>query len=309
MTGTAAALGAVAVAGLGAGPGLAGLVQTAKARLQGRRGTDPLQPYRDLRRLWRRTVVDPEGTGVVYRTAPALIAALVAAAVLMVPAAADAPRWPFLGADALLLVGLLAAARFTAAMSAWDTSAAFGMMGAARDMAYAVSGEALLLGTLLVLSLPAGTTDLRGLWASAAEADVWSSPAHWAALPAMALVVLLETGRQPIDNPDTHLELTMIHEGPLLEYAGRDLAMLQWAAGARHWVVMLLAAGVVLPHPAGPLPGAIVTLAWLPVLAVAAAVTESWQAKMRLGRAPRLLASGALVTLLGVAAWAFGAGL
>ncbi len=80
MTGTAAALGAVAVAGLGAGPGLAGLVQTAKARLQGRRGTDPLQPYRDLRRLWRRTVVDPEGTGVVYRTAPALIAALVAAA-------------------------------------------------------------------------------------------------------------------------------------------------------------------------------------------------------------------------------------
>lgn len=140
MTGTGVVLGAVSVAGLGLGPGLAGLVQTAKAHLQGRRGTSPLQPYRDLRRLWRRSVVDPEGTGVVYRTAPALIAALVAAAVLMVPAAADAPRWAFLGADALLLVGLLAAARFTAAMSAWDASAAFGMMGAARDMAYAVSG-------------------------------------------------------------------------------------------------------------------------------------------------------------------------
>ncbi|MCC6831814.1 MAG: NADH-quinone oxidoreductase subunit H [Thermoleophilia bacterium] len=309
MTGTAAVLGALSVLALAAGPGLAGLVQTAKARLQGRRGADPLQPYRDLRRLWRRSVVDPEGTGAAYRTAPAVIAAVTAAAVLMVPLGADAPRWPFLGADALLVVGLLATARMAGAVSAWDTSAAFGMMGAARDLAYAVSGEALLLGTLLVAALPAGTTDLRGLWAAAAQAETWRTPAHWAGLLAVALVVLVETGRQPIDNPDTHLELTMIHEGPLLEYAGRDLAMLTWVAGARHWIVMGLAAGVFLPHPSGAAAGAVVTVAWLPVLAAATALAESSQAKMRLGRAPRLLASGAVLTLLGAVAWAFGAGL
>lgn len=309
MTGASVVLGAASVAALGAGPGIAGLVQTVKARLQGRRGADPLQPYRDLRRLWRRSVVDPEGTGAAYRTAPALIAVLVAAAALMVPLAAASPRWPFLGADALLVVGLLASARVAAAVSAWDTSAAFGMMGAARDLAYAVTGEALLLGTLLVAALPAGTTDLRGLWAAAAEADTWRAPAHWAGLLAVVLVVLTETGRQPVDNPDTHLELTMIHEGPLLEYAGRDLAMLTWAAGARHWIAMGLAAGVFLPHPPGAAAGAVVTVLWIPVLAVAAAVVESTQAKMRLGRLPRLLASGAALTLLGAVAWAFGAGL
>ena len=87
--------------------------------------------------------------------------------------------------------------------------------------------------------------------AGTAGDDVWSSPALALAAVAFALVVIAETGRQPVDNPDTHLELTMIHEGPLLEYGGRDLAFLQWAAAARHWLVLVLAAQVFLPHPHG----------------------------------------------------------
>ena len=115
----------------------------------------------------------------------------------------------------------------------------------------AVFGEALLLLALLVAALPAHGTDLRAMSAAAAGGQIWSTPAHWCGAFAFALVILVETGRQPIDNPDTHLELTMIHEGPLLEYAGRDLALLQWAAAARHWVVLVLGADLFLPHPRG----------------------------------------------------------
>jgi formate hydrogenlyase subunit 4 len=139
--------------------------------------------------------------------------------------------------------------------------------------------------------------------AGSAGADVWSSPALALAAVGFALVVVAETGRQPVDNPDTHLELTMIHEGPVLEYGGRDLALLQWAAAARHWLVLVLAAQVFLPHPADPwwqlvsLPLALVALCG------ALALTETLVAKMRILLAPRFVAVGAAVALLGVVAW------
>ena len=102
---------------------------------------------------------------------------------------------------------------------------------------------------LLLAAQPAHSTDLVAM--RDAAGGLWDEPAHWCALLAFALVIVAETGRQPVDNPDTHLELTMIHEGPLLEYAGRDLAYLQWAAAARHWVVLVLAAELFLPRGGG----------------------------------------------------------
>ena len=120
---------------------------------------------------------------------------------------------------------------------------------------------------------------------------------------AFALVVVAETGRQPVDNPDTHLELTMIHEGPVLEFAGRDQALLQWAVAARHWIVLVIAAGIFLPHPTG----AFGQLALLPVslglLCLVLAVTETLIAKMRILIVPRLIAVGAAVALLGIVTW------
>src|SRR5690606_35215842 len=120
--------------------------------------------------------------------------------------------------------------------------------------------------------------------------------------------VLLETGRQPIDNPDTHLELTMTHEGPLLEYAGRDLALMEWTGAARHWVVIVLAAALFLPHPAGAAGGLAALGAGVVVLVGALALVETWQAKMRLLRVPPTLLAGIAVALVGVAAAAAGAG-
>ena len=121
---------------------------------------------------------------------------------------------------------------------------------------------------------------------------------------AFALVVLAETGRQPFDNPDTHLELTMIHEGPVLEYGGRDLALLQWSAAARHWLVLVLAAQIFLPHAAerrGCSSRSCPSCSSCSALALALA--ETLVAKMRILLVPRLLGVGAAVALLGVVTW------
>jgi formate hydrogenlyase subunit 4 len=303
MTGAGQAAVVVQLAGgVALAPLLPGLVQHWKARLQGRRGPTPFQPYRELRRLWGRSTVAVEGAGIVYRLAPAVAAGSVAVAVLLVPVASGSPDLG-VGRDALVLAGLLALARFALAASAWETANGFALMGASRDLTIAVFVEAALVLTLAVAALVAGSTDLVQMIAGTAGAAAWSDPALALAAVAFALVVVAETGRQPVDNPDTHLELTMIHEGPLLEYAGRDLALLHWAAAARHWLVLVLAAQIFLPHASDPW----AQLALLPVVLVALcgalALTETLVAKMRILLAPRLLGIATLVALLGVVTW------
>jgi formate hydrogenlyase subunit 4 len=297
--------GVLQLSGVAVAPLLPGTIQSVKARLQGRRGASPLQPYRVLRRLWRKSAVEPEGSGPIYRVAPALAAACMLVAFALVPLGGRSGGWS-LGHDALVFVGLLALARFALTTAAWDTSNGFALMGAARDLTLAVFGEALLVLALLVAALPAHTTDLLVMTGAAGGAGIWDEPAHWCGALAFALVVLVETGRQPIDNPDTHLELTMIHEGPLLEYAGRDLAYLHWVAAARHWLMLTLAAELFLPHPRGFAGGLAALAAGLVVLCVGLAITETAQAKLRILRVPSLLAVGSVVALVGVGSWIAG---
>lgn len=288
------------VAGLGLSPLLPGLIQRLKARLQGRTGPDVWQPYRELRRLWRKTSVAPVLHSVVYVAAPAIVAGALVLAVLIVPIGGASPGWP-VGHDALVLVALFTLARFTLALSAWDTGSAFGLMGAARDLAIAVSAEALLLLAVLLLALPSSSTSLIAISATATQPHVWSEPAHWAAAAALVVMVLVETGRQPIDNPDTHLELTMIHEGPLMEYGGRDLAYLQWASALRHWIVLALVTGVVIPQPVAFGWRIVILAVALPIWCALLALIETALAKMRLLRVPTLLGAAGALCLLGLA--------
>jgi formate hydrogenlyase subunit 4 len=288
--------------GLVLAPLLPGLVQHWKARLQGRRGPSPLQPYRELRRLWGKSAVDVEGTGIVYRLAPSLAAASMATAVLLVPVTADAARLG-VGHDLLALLGLLALARFAVAAAAWDVANGFSLMGASRDLTISVSVDATLVLSIAIAALVSGTTDLTGVVAGTAGTEVWSNPALALGAVAFALVVVAETGRQPVDNPDTHLELTMIHEGPLLEYAGRDLAFLQWTAAVRHWLVLLLAAEVFVPHPHSVWGQFALLPFTLVVLCGALALVETLTAKVRILLAPRLLGVGALAALMGIVSW------
>jgi formate hydrogenlyase subunit 4 len=303
MTALAAAI--QVLGGLALAPLLPGAVQALKARLQGRRGPSPLQPYRELRRLWGKSGADPQPTTLVYRLAPCAVAAATALALLLVPIAGAAPDWS-LGNDAIVLVGLLALARFALAASSWDTGSGFALMGSSRDLTIGAFAEALLLLAIVLAAAPAGSTDLLSISATAAGSAPWGEAAHWCAAAAFGLVILVETGRQPIDNPDTHLELTMIHEGPLLEYAGRDLALLEWSAAARHWIFLVLGAELFLPHWGGF--GA--QLAWLAggvtALCAVLALTETAQAKMRILRAPGLLLGGCLLALAGLASWLLG---
>ncbi len=303
MTSQSVTAGAVQiVGGVALSPLLVGLTQQAKARLQGRRGAGPLQPYRELRRLWAKSGVDVEGTTLVYRLAPLLVAAAMGTAILLVPASAAAPGLG-VGHDALALAGLLALARLAVCAAAWDTSNGFALQGASRDLTLSVFVEAALVLSLAVAALVAGTTNLPGVVAATAGGHPWTTPALGLAAVAFALVVIAETGRQPVDNPDTHLELTMIHEGPILEFAGRDQALLQWALAARHWLVLVLAASIFLPHPQGVW----WQLALLPVslvlLVLALALTETLVAKMRILLVPRLIGVGAAVALLGIVTW------
>jgi formate hydrogenlyase subunit 4 len=300
--GTAAAGAAQLVGGLALAPLLPGLVQHWKARLQGRRGPTPLQPYRELRRLWAKSAVVVDGSTAVYRLAPAIVAASAVTAVLLVPAAQLAPGWG-VGHDVLALAGVLALARFALAGAAWDVGNGFSLMGASRDLTLAVFVEATLVLSVAVAALVAGTTDLRGIVAATSGTHAWSSPALPLAALAFALVVLAETGRQPVDNPDTHLELTMIHEGPLLEYAGRDLAYLQWAAAVRHWLVLVLGALVFIPHPAGVWWQLGLLPLELVALCAGLALVETLFVKFRVLVVPRLLGVGAAIALLGVVAW------
>ena len=303
MSSATVAAGAVqVVGGVVLAPLLPGLVQHLKARLQGRRGPTPLQPYRELRRLWGKSAIDVEGTTIVYRLAPLVVVAALAAAILLVPVAERAPGWG-VGHDALVLAGLFALARFALASASWDVSNGFSLQGASRDLTLAVFVEAVLVLALAVAALSTGTTDLRGVIAGTAGTHVWSTPALALGAAAFALVVLAETGRQPVDNPDTHLELTMIHEGPVLEYGGRDLAFLQWAVAARHWLVLVVAAQVFLPHPAGAWWQLALLPAWLVVLCAALALAETAFAKMRILVVPRLLGVAAALALLGIVTW------
>ena len=308
MTTAAAVAGAAQLAGLALAPLAVGTVQHAKGRLQGRPGPSLIQPYRELRRLSRKSAVQPELATAVYRLAPAMVAASVAIAVLLVPIGGVAPDWG-LGHDALVLVGLLALGRFAVTIAAWDTASGFALMGAARDLTFAVFAEGVLLLVVLLAALPAGgSTDLLAMSDAAAGADIWSEPLHWCAALAFALVALTEAGRQPVDNPDTHLELTMVHEGPLLEYAGRDLACLQWAAGARLWLMLVLGIELFVPK-SGPFAArlAIVAGAAL-VLCMALALTETTFAKMRILRVPLFLAGGGALCLVGLGSWLAGGG-
>jgi formate hydrogenlyase subunit 4 len=303
VSGAAVIAGGLQVAGgVGLSPLIPGAVQSLKGRLQGRPGPSPLQPYRELRRLWGKSGVAPEPRTILYELAPATVAGSLLIALALVPIGGASPGWP-MGHDALVLVGLLALGRFAITLAAWDTAGGFGLMGASRELVFSVSLEAVLLLVLVLVALPGGSTDLIALSDSATRSSVWGEPAHWAGLLAFGLVALAETGRQPVDNPDTHLELTMVHEGPLLEYAGRDLAYLQWAAAARHWIMLVLASELFIPHP-GPFAARLAVLAgslalWCALLAV----IETTQAKMRILRVPVFLGAGGAVCLLGLASW------
>ena len=285
------------------GPLVTGAIQKLKARLQCRQGAGILQPYRDLAKLFRKGTVQADTASGLFRSIPVLVLAATVAAGALVPVLrAGPPAFPM--GDALMLLGLLALARFLTAIGAFDAGGAFGGMGASREMTIAPLVEPVLMMVVFSTAVAAGTTELGALAAHRGTSWIldWHA-ADFLGFAAMLVLLPAETGRIPVDNPDTHLELTMLHEGMLLEHSGPGLGCMMLASHTRQIVTLGLVAALFFPIAAGGagaldlLLGAGAFAAKILVLAIFLALVESSYAKLRLFRVPQYLGIGFVCAL------------
>ena len=292
------------------GPLVTGFVQKLKARLQCRKGASVWQPYRDLVKLLRKGTVQSDSATPFFSAIPVLVLAATISAAAMVPVLWT-PTGPVplpLG-DAILLVALLALARFLCAIGALDAGGAFGGMGASREMTVGLLVEPALMMVVFSVAVAGGTTDLGEIAARrfTVAALSWQAP-DLLGLSAMLMLALAETGRIPVDNPDTHLELTMLHEGMLLEHSGPGLACIVLATHTKQLVILSMVAALFFPidlaHGMAPAEIALAFAAFVAkVLALATflGVVESSYAKLRLFRVPQFLGLGLLCAFLALA--------
>ena len=291
-------------------PFTTGFIQKLKARLQCRTGASVWQPYRDLVKLLRKGTVQSDSASAIFRAVPVLVlaATLTAAALVPVVVVRQAPAGALPLGDAILLLSLLALARFLSAVGALDAGGAFGGMGASREMTVGVLVEPVLMLVVFSVAVSTGTTDLGELAARRGLAPLSLHAPDLLALFAMLVLLLAETGRIPVDNPDTHLELTMLHEGMLLEHSGPGLACLVLATHIKQLVVMALVAAVFFPAgmtaSLAPVDLALALLVFAGkalLLAVFLALVESSYAKLRFFRLPQFLGVGFLTAFLALA--------
>ena len=285
-------------------PLLTGWVNQCRAWLQNKSAPGLLQPYRVLAKLFRKEVVLAHNASPLFRTAPYLIFGALALAAAIVPTVGtDLPLNA--AADAIALVGLLALARTFVALAGMDVGTAFGSLGSRREMMIGFLAEPALLMVLFTASLISSSTSLATIVETLAHREFVIYPSMAFAGVAFTMVSLAENGRVPVDNPATHLELTMVHEAMVLEYSGRHLAMMEWAASLKLFVYSCI--GIALFFPFGIAAGGDwlgIVLA-LPALVCklaaggfALAVIEMISAKMRIFRAPEFLGTAFLLAVL-----------
>jgi len=287
-------------------PLLTGFVRKVRARLLRRKGAPVLQPYRDLARLLRKEVVLAENASWLFRVTPYLIFSATWAAAALVPTFAAGLPFSWL-ADLIAIVALLGSARFFLALAGMDVGTSFGGIGSSREVMIAALAEPAMLVIVFTLALIAGATQLSTVAAFMSSSEVGLRVSLGMALIALVIVAIAENGRIPVDNPDTHLELTMVHEAMVLEYSGRHLAMIEYASALKLLLYMSLIGCVFVPWGlAAPGAGleayAIGLAAYLGKLAVGGvllAVFETAIAKMRVFRVPDFLGAALMLALLG----------
>jgi formate hydrogenlyase subunit 4 len=285
-----------ALALLAAAPLLRGALKKMKAAFQMRQGPPLLQGYYDLRKLLRKEPVRSDTASWVFVAGPRVYFATAVAAATLIPVLfAGAPLEEAGGI--LALVGLLALGRFALATASLDTGSPFGGMGGSREMTVAALAEPALMLGLFTVALWGGSLNLGDLVRTTALRGPSAHPSELLAAAALFLVLLAEAGRVPVDNPATHLELTMIHEAMVLEYAGPDLALVEWASALKELLFMTLLVNLFFPfglataaEPAALALAAALYAGKVFLLAVAVTLVESTNAKLRFFRVPDLMA-------------------
>jgi formate hydrogenlyase subunit 4 len=289
-----------------AAPLLTGFVRKVKAHLLRRRGPPLLQPYRDLLRLVRKEVVLAERASWLFRAIPYLIFAATWVAAALVPTFATFLLFSW-SADLIAIIALLGAARFFLALAGMDVGTSFGGIGSSREVMYATFAEPATIMVIFTLALVAGSTQLSTIASVMQSTPVGLRVSLGLALIALVMVAIAENARVPIDNPATHLELTMVHEAMVLEYSGRHLALIEFAAALKLLLYMSLIACLFTPwgltQPGAPalaqLGGIAAYLVKLTVGGFLLGLFETSIAKMRVFRVPDFLGAAIMLGLLG----------
>jgi formate hydrogenlyase subunit 4 len=292
---------------IAAAPLLVGWVDQCRAWLQNRRGAGLLQPYRTLRKLFHKDAVIAHGASPIFRASPYVQFGAMALAAAIIPVLSSRSLLAT-SADTIALVGVFAVARVFAALAGMDIGTAFGSLGARREMLVGFLSEPALLMVFFTASLLSQSTQLPVIVQELAQRDLAIYPSLAFAAVAFVMVLLAENARIPIDNPTTHLELTMIHEAMVLEYSARHLALIEWSAALKllnyaaiglalfvPWGLVSLEQGI----PALAL-GWGLTIVKLGVVGAALALIETFSAKLRIFRAPEFLATAFLLAVLGL---------
>ncbi len=287
-------------------PLLTGFVRKVKARLQRRRGPPVLQVYRDLIRLMRKEAVLAENASWLFRVAPYVIFATTWVAAALVPTFATGLIFSW-AADLIVLTALLGSARFFLTLAGMDVGTSFGGIGSSREAMIATLAEPAMIMIVFSLALLAGSTQLSVLAEFMLSSAAGLRVSLGLALIALIIVAIAENGRIPVDNPATHLELTMVHEAMILEYSGRHLAVLELAASLKLLLYVSLIACVFAPwglvssqsHLFAQAGGAFAYLGKLAVGGALLATFETTIAKMRVFRVPDFLGAALMLSLLG----------
>jgi formate hydrogenlyase subunit 4 len=307
LIGPFAIQGAQMVLVLALAPLLTGLVRKVKARLLRRRGPPLVQPYRDLWRLMRKEVVLAENSSWLFRAAPYLIFAGTWVATALVPTFATGLMFSW-SADVIAIIALLGSARFFLALAGMDVGTSFGGIGSSREVMIATLAEPALLMIVFSLALLAGSTQLSTIASYMLSSNVGLRVTLALSLFSLIMVALAENARIPVDNPATHLELTMVHEAMVLEYSGRHLAVIELAGQLQLLLYVSLIACVfapwgLAPVGAGPVVHAVAGVTYLGKLALAGVLLATFEtaiAKMRVFRVPAFLGAAFMLAILGV---------
>jgi formate hydrogenlyase subunit 4 len=293
---------------LAVSPFIMGLIRKVKARLQCRQGASIVQPYADLAKLFRKQPVVSTTTSWIFTVTPYILFASTLSAGLLVPVFTSQTPMNFAG-NIIALVYLLALGTFFLILAGLDAGSAFGGMGSSREAIVVSLTEPAMILSIFAIALTAGSTNLSTIVhkTTLLEGIVTDPSPHLMALAALFIVAIAETGRVPVDNPATHLELTMIHEAMALEFSGRYLALVEWAAGLKLVVFLTVIANVFAPWgiattqtPAAIGIGLLAYLVKIAGLAVLIGVIECMFAKLRLFRVTDLLGVAFILALLGL---------
>ncbi len=278
-----------------------GVIKKLKANMQGRVGPGVLQPYYDLLRLFKKDMVVSTVTSWIFKATPYIVFTATIATAMIVPIVSTASSYSMMG-DVIALIYLFALARFFMALAGLDAGTGFGGEGSSREMTVAILVEPMMMLALFTAAISAGSTNIARI---AATSSAVYSPSHVLALSAFIVAIIAETGRVPVDNPDTHLELTMIHEGMILEYSGRYLALMEWAHYIKQMVLFTLAVDIFFPvgimqaEGTSTIVAASVAYAGkMLVLALLMALVESTRAKVRFFRLPSILGGAFVLAFL-----------